>query len=211
MRRALPVLIAVAVLAVAAPAQAHHVEFTPAYAGGKTPSQLLGDIWVGSLSGQHIPYRGTCTTYVRTVVVAHPPLEGGPISCTMSHQQSLLFLWGAFCASWEEDVGWAPAAQLRCAVDADRIIRHVEVSVDGGRPFDIVRPRFEFATPQRFVHVAEGNDFGIPPVFGSFTAHGYAALLKGLEPRRRPYSIVRTVTMEGFDPFSQELCITVTR
>ena len=103
--------------------------------------------------------------------------------------------WGAFCGTFDDLR--SRADQLACALGYDAAVESIKVSVDGGTPFELHRPRFEFATPQRWVHVAEGNDFGLPPRFASFTAHGWSGLLKGLRPGK--HKIVRTATVEGFD------------
>jgi hypothetical protein len=202
-------LFATVALAVTAPAAgAHGLKLVPASAGGQSPGELLGDIWVGSLSGRHLPYLGTCTTYERIVLVPHPTAENTPIHCTMRQDQSVFFAWGAFCGTF--DGLYTRAKQLACALEYDREIQSITVSVDGGVPVDFHSPRFEFATPQRWVWVAAGNDFELPPQLATFTAHGWAALLKGLRPG--PHRIVRTATVAGFDePAVQTVLVSVTR
>jgi hypothetical protein len=210
MRSVLSALIAATALAVAAaPARAHGPNFAPAYAGGLTPGQLSGEITVGSLSGRHIPFRGTCSIYVRTVAVPHPPLNDGPVACTIRQDQSLYLQWGAFCARFE---GYRTAAeQRRCAIESNATLEKVEISIDAAPAFDIVRDRFQFLSPQRWVLVGAGNDFGAPPQLTSFVAHGWAALVKDLRPRPSAYHIVRRVTYDGSEPFDQIVELTVTR
>ncbi len=124
-------LFATVALAVTAPAAgAHGLTLVPASAGGQSPGELLGDIWVGSLSGRHLPFLGHCTVYERTVVVPHPTGDGAPVRCTMSQDQSVFFAWGAFCGTF--DGLYTRAEQLECALGYDRSIRSIAVSVDGG-------------------------------------------------------------------------------
>jgi hypothetical protein len=91
------------------------------------------------------------------------------------------------------------AAQRECALAFDReFFVSATLSVDDGRPVNILTPRFELFSPQMTVDLPDDNMFGIPAQTATFVAHGWGAIIRGLTPGVHTITIAVT-TSDGFD------------
>jgi hypothetical protein len=163
-----------------------------AHGGGMTGGELLGEDWALGLSGLSTPFTGTCTTLAGRVLAPHPR-DDGTATCTGDTSSRVFFFFGSFCSNVEAPLFPATrAAQLACAVAADQAIEALTITVDGGRPIDIVRRRFEVSSPQRTVLLPPDNFLGVPAGYVTFTAHAWAAMVMNLRPGR--HTIARAVT-----------------
>jgi hypothetical protein len=63
------------------------------------------------------------------------------------------------------------------------------ISVDGGTPVDMLRPRFEVVSPQMTVDLPPDNLLGVPPQTATFVAHAWAVLVRGLPPGEHTISV----------------------
>jgi hypothetical protein len=181
--------VAATLLAGAGPARAHTASVEPARHGG----ELLGDAWVQGLSGYTAPFAGSCTLLAPHVLLSHP--ADGTATCTAALDSRLFVFFGSFCSQAEFPALTTERAQRECAVAADRAMQHMNVTVDGRRPIDILRPRFEVISPQRSVVLpSDDPPFGLPPGPTTFTAHGWAAMIGDLGRGRH------TVTVEIVAP-----------
>jgi hypothetical protein len=184
--------LAATMLAATASASANPAVVAPAHGGGMTGGELLGEGWVQALSGRNAPYAGTCTSIARNVLVSH--FRDGSATCAARPSSLLFVFFGSFCSTAEPPFPTTEPEQLACAIASDQAIQHLNVTVDGGRPIDIVSPRFEVVSPQRSVLLSPNNEFGLPAGPATFTAHAWAAVLKAPRPGRH------TVTVEVVAP-----------
>jgi hypothetical protein len=172
--------LATTMLAGAASASAHSGHVAPAYGGGMTGGELLGEGWAQALSGQSAPFSGTCSTVTRTVLVSH--YTDGTARCTATPASRLLVFFGSFCSAAEDPLLITERQQLACAISSDEAIDGLTVTVDSGRAIDIHKRRFELVSSQRSVILPADNQFGLPAGRTTFTAHGWGAVVEGLSP-----------------------------
>jgi hypothetical protein len=185
----------------------------PAHGGGLTGGELLAESSVRGLvwpAGAN-PAAGGCITLARGVL--YPALgPDGTSTCTATRHDRLMVRFGSICTNVEDPpyYGKTEAEQLACAIESDRAIEAIEVAVDGRRAVDIVRRRFEVASPQRAVQLPAGNNLGVPAGPATFTAHGWAAMIRGLRPGLHTVT-VRVVAPAWGEPFSFSVVLDVRR
>jgi hypothetical protein len=179
------------VAAAHAPPKGSNAVVAPAHGAGMTGGQLLGEAWArANYSTAPNPLNGSCESLARDVLIAHFD-DNLSATCQATQRTRLFLFFGTICFNVEENVGEAEEAQLACAVNSDRSIHALDVTVDG-ETTALVNPRFELFSPQRTVQLPEDNVFGVPEV--SFTAHGWGAVVRRLRPG------VHTVTMHLVAP-----------
>jgi hypothetical protein len=119
-------------------------------------------------------------------------------ACTVSRStQLVIFGLGSACS----DVDPAPffgadeAAQRACAVAFDHeFVTELRVTVDGRRPVEIRRERFEVVSPQMTVQLPEDNVFGIPPQTATLVAHAWMARVPELRTGQHTISVDAVTT-----------------
>jgi hypothetical protein len=74
----------------------------------------------------------------------------------------------------------------------------ITLEVDGGRPTNLHRPRYEIFAPQRSVDLLADNFLGVPAGPATFTAWGWMAWVTKLPPGRHELRSV-TVFDDGSD------------
>jgi hypothetical protein len=173
--------------------------------GGLTGGELLGEqlYLLHTLPAAENPAFGNgdrCRRLGRGGRVLAPLF--GVATCTLEHGRPL-FVWGwwSTCGNAETPPSYAvgEAAQQACARASNQNVRALRVIVDGGAPVDIRNPRFEVVSPQRAVLLLDPNWLDAKPGPATFSAHGWAATIRGLAVGR--HTIEVEVTLDGEEPF----------
>jgi hypothetical protein len=210
------VLSALAVALCAAPVAGAHAAqhksggavVAPARGGGLSGGELLGEAWVQTLmlhAADHPP-NGRCLTLARNVV-AGVGGEAGPATCRATRHTRVLVFTGSFCSNYEAGSD-TEAAQLACAVAFDRGFQQVNVTVDNAERVEILRPRFERFSPQRWVQLPADNFGGFPAGPATITAHAWGAVVRKLRPGL--HSVTLEIVNPDFgDPFSSTVFVDV--
>lgn len=177
------------------PGHGDRLAVTPLHARHVSGGELLGEGWAQALvmSG---PERGGCNTLARNVVV---PVwgEDSTATCTISTRVRVVTFFGSECDSTGPDPyygGPTSEGQLACAIALDQEVEAIRVTVDGARPVEIARPRFELVSPQRALDMPADNYYGIPAGPLTFRAHSWAAMTRTLSRGRH------TMTTEVIAP-----------
>ena len=216
------VLAAVAVAVCAAPVASadsmHHdrggAVVAPARGGGLSGGELLGAAWARGFAipvGADDPYRGGCAPLARNVL--HPSVgDNGTATCTITQRTRLFVFFGSSCSNVEPDPYnfETEPEQLACAVAVDQAIHELNITIDKGETINIVRPRFEVASPQTTVLLPEENQFGVPAGPATFTAHAWAAVIRRLRPGQHTVA-VGVVAPNWGDPFGSTTYLNVVR
>lgn len=191
------------------PGHGHRPAVTPLHAPHVSGGELLGEGWAQAIvmSG---PERGGCNTLARNVVV---PVYGedSTATCTISTRDHAVTFVGSVCDNIGPDPyygGPTPEGQLACAVALDQDVEAIRVTLDGARPVEITRPRFELATPQRAVDMPADNYYGIPAGPFTFVAHSWAAMTRRLSPGRHTLT-TEVIAPAWGEPFSSTAFLNV--
>jgi hypothetical protein len=114
-------------------------------------------------------------------------------ACTASRgTQLVIFGLGSACSDVEPApfFGADEAAQRACAVALDHeFVTELRVTVDGRRPVEIRRNRFEVVSPQMTVQLPEDNVFGIPAQTATLVAHAWMAQIPELRTGQHTISV----------------------
>jgi hypothetical protein len=219
LRRTVLAAIAVAICAapVASAHSTHHdrggAVVAPARGGGLSGGELLGAAWARGFAmpvGAVDPFRGGCVPLARNVL--HPSIgDDGTATCTITQRTRLFVFFGSACSNVEPDPYRfdTEADQLACAAAVDQALHELNVTVDG-ETINIVRPRFEVASPQTTVQLPGENQFGVPAGPMTFTAHAWAAVIRRLRPGRHTVA-VQVVAPDWGDPFGSTTFVDVVR
>jgi hypothetical protein len=162
-------------------------------AGGLSGPQLLGESWAIQLEQPADAFLGGCLFVGNRDKVAVPvPDENLTAFCTVKPGTAVYILPGSECSDVEDPpfFGADAAEQRACAIAFDRdFFVAASISVDGGTPVDMLRPRFEVVSPQMTVDLPEDNLLGVPPGPATFVAHAWAVLVRGLPPGEHVISV----------------------
>lgn len=119
-------------------------------------------------------------------------------ACSVSRRtQLVIFGLGSACSDVEPVpfFGADEAAQRACAVAFNReFVTELRVTVDGRRPVDIRRKRFEVVSPQMTVQLPEDNVFGVPAQTATLVAHAWMAQVPELRSGRHTISVDAVTT-----------------
>lgn len=183
----------------------------PARGGGLTGGELLGAAWTRELvrpASQADPFAGTCVTLAHDVIAPHFD-DQGTATCAGTRATRLLVFFGSECSNREDPATETRAAQLACAIDSDRAIESLSVTLDDGDTIDIVRPRFELFSPQTTVELPPDNVFRTGERTATFTAHAWGAVIRSLRPGR--HSVTFAVALgAGYDVrFTSTIVLTI--
>jgi hypothetical protein len=127
-----------------------------------------------------------------------------------------VFLFAFFweCSNVEEgtsDGCETEAGQRACALaglaSAQAGLTEILVSIDGGRPIDILSDRYRAVSPQMTANLPEDNIIGVDPQAMTFVAAGWVAMIPPLPPGTHTIS-VSAVPKDG-DPFVTTAEVTV--
>jgi hypothetical protein len=156
-------------------------------AAGMTGGELLGQSWATEFESAPGAFVGECLPLGKKAgkVVFPIPDENLTSFCAVKPGTPVFIAPGSECSDVEEDpfFGADAAAQRACALEFDEaLFVSAELSVDGGRPVNLLTPRFELFSPQMTVDLPEDNVFGIPAQTATFVAHGWGAIVRGLSP-----------------------------
>jgi hypothetical protein len=171
------------------PRHDRHPLIEPASGGGLTGGQLAAQFWGRylALPAGTDPFVGGCAPIAHDVVTPdRGPDDTG--TCAITRRTRVFVYYGTQCANVDGG-GETRAQQLTCAVDNDRAVEAITITVDARRPINIVRPRFEVSSPQTTVQLPPGNVFDVPAGPATFTAHGWAAVVRKLRPGRHTLRI----------------------
>jgi hypothetical protein len=189
-------LAALAVATCAAPAAgAHdrakgggHLLPSSAKVGGLTAGDVMGEAWYRNLTlpiaeNPLVGNGDQCARLGRTGKVL---LAIGYESCTVP-QGTTVYVIGITncCTSVEEEplFGLDAAAQRRCAITGLRpFTESLLLTVDGRKPIDLLKRRYEIYSPQRDVQLLPENLWDFPAGPATVTAWGWAAWLRDLPP-----------------------------
>jgi hypothetical protein len=199
------VAVAALALCAASVAVAHETKHgggvvTPVHkVAGMTGGELLGEAWFQLLSNPNGTFSGGCMPLGRKGKVQVP--EPGPdftSACTVKKGTKLFIFFGSSCSDVEPPpfFGADEEEQRACAIAAGEFFTAASISVDGRKPVDFRKRRFELISPQRTVDLPEDNYLGVPAQEATFVAHGWEVLIRGL--RRGEHTIEVVVTdVEG--------------
>jgi hypothetical protein len=193
------------------PARQRDAVIAPARGGGLTGGELLGEAWARSLAqptGQADAFAGSCVTLAHDVIAPHFG-DNGTATCTGTRATQLLVFWGSECSNRDTPATYTRAAQLACARTADRAIKALTVTVDGGDTVDIVRPRFELFSPQRTIVLPPDNVFGTAERTATFTAHAWGAVIRSLRPGRHTVRFAVALGARPDDRFTLTILLTI--
>ena len=162
-------------------------------AAGLSGGELLGEGWVTQLEQPADAFLGGCLFVGKHDKVAVPiPDENLTSFCTVRPGTPVYIAPGSECSDVEEDPfhGDDAAEQEACAIAFDReFFVAASISVDGGTPVDMLRPRFEVISPQMTVDLPPDNLLGVDPGPATFVAHAWAVLVRGLPPGEHTISV----------------------
>jgi hypothetical protein len=168
---------------------------------GLSGSELLGEGWVALLSNPVGTHSGSCVPLGnKGKVLAPEPDEDLTASCTVKPGTPIVIFFGSECSNVEPDpfFGETEAQQRACAVAFDHeFFVAATITVDDGRPVDILIPRFELISPQRSVVLPPDNFLGVDPGPATFVAHGWVAIVRGLGPGQHTIA-VEVTDVTGF-------------
>lgn len=107
-----------------------------------------------------------------------------PATCALRQGEPVVALPGASCSDVEDPPFFAVGrvAQRVCARELNTAILSIGLAVDGNDPVEIIRPTFAVSPPQRRVVIPADSALGLPAGPATFTADGWAAVLRHLEP-----------------------------
>lgn len=165
--------------------------------------ELFGEAWAQLLSNPADTFSGRCMPLGRKVVAPEPGADF-TATCKVRRGTTLLFYFGSECSDVEEPpfFGADEQAQRACALAFDQeFFQSAHLTVDDGEAVDILNPRFELFSPQRTVELPENNFLGVPPQTATFTAHGWAALVRKLRPGEHTITVEVTDT-DGVTTFT---------
>jgi len=155
-------------------------------AAGMPGGELLADNWVTDLSNPAGTFAGGCMLLGNDDRVAFPAIdENLAATCTVKPGTPVFIAPGSECSDVEDPpfFGATAAEQRACAIAVDQdFFLSATISVDGGKPVEIIAPRFELVSPQTTVDLAPDNTLGVPPQTATFVAHGWGAMVRGLSP-----------------------------
>jgi len=183
----------------------------PARGGGETGGELLSEAWTRELvrpANEPDAFAGACVTLAHDVIAPHFD-DQGTATCAGTRATRLLVFWGSECSNRDDPATETRAAQLACAIDSDRAIKSLSVSVDDRDPIDIVRPRFELFSPQRTVGLPPDNVFGTDEPTATFTAHAWGAVIRSLRPGRHTVTFAVALGAGHDDRFTLTIVLTI--
>jgi hypothetical protein len=163
---------------------------------GISGSELFGEGWAQLLSNPTDTFSGTCIPLGRKGRIQAPePDANFTASCSVKPGTRLFFFFGTECSNVEEPpfFGADEAEQRACALAFDQeFFVAASITVDDGEPVDVLNSRFEVFSPKRTVELPADNILGVPPQTATFTAHGWAAVVRKLRPGRHTIDVVVT-------------------
>jgi hypothetical protein len=150
-----------------------------------TGGELLRESWAQllSLPAAENPFNGHCQPLADGKVptpIAFGLDPSSPITCTARAGTTMFIRIGAVCTSVDKPAHVDEAGQIQCArAIADRYIKALSVTVDGGETVNIREPRFEITSPQGTV--ALPAIAGDPPQTATFSAFAWAVFVSKLD------------------------------
>jgi hypothetical protein len=166
-----------------------------------------GEFWaqIYSLPVPENPFAGNgnpCLT------VGHNVIEEVGRPCTIEQGTAFTLGFGTAWSNVEDPFPQTEAEQRAAALAFDQAnVAEVHVTVDGGTPVDIRRPRFEHFSPQRTVQLPADNFLGVAAQTITLTAHGWTAAVRNLPPGQ--HTIVQDVVFADGDRGSASHIVTV--
>lgn len=170
---------------------------------GMPVGELVGGNWVEDYEAHagDTSSPDPCATEGRR----HKALIMGPTgetnTCSVDRStQLVVFGLGNACSDVEEApyFGADEAAQRRCAMEGVENVKEIRVGVDGRRPVDIRRARFEVVTPQMTAELPEDNIFGIPARTATLVAYQWMAQVRRLRPGQHTIAVDVVTTEFAF-------------
>jgi hypothetical protein len=176
---------------------------------GRTGPQLLNDSFVFSYQQ---PATTPLTDCPRLGRHGRVRWVTNPVStCRLRSGEPVVVLPGASCSDVEQPPFFAvgEAAQRSCAQEFNAAILSLTVAVDGGPAVDIIDVAFAVSPPQQTVAIPADNAGGLPAGTATFTAAGWAAVLRPLPPGTHTLHV--TGTLDGLDqPIEETFTLIVT-
>ncbi len=77
-----------------------------------------------------------------------------------------------------------PREQARLAIENDRAVKKLTITIDGSGPINYRTPRFELLSRQYRALMPEPNFYEVPAQEITFVVHGWGVMVKGLRPGR---------------------------
>jgi len=158
----------------------------------------LGEVWAQlySLPLSEHPFEGNgnpCLTLANKVIQE----IGG--HCTVEEGTALTLGFGTAWSNVEDPFPETREEQLAVASAVDyEFVVGMTITVDGGDPVDIYKPRFELFSPQRTVLLPADNFLGLDgPQIVTLSAHAWAAVIRKLSVGE--HNIVNYVSFAGED------------
>ena len=171
-------------------------------AGGLSGGELLGQGWALEFESAPGSFVGECIPLGNKGTVVFPLADENLTSfCTVKPGTSVMIAPGSECSDVEEPpfFGADAAAQRACALKFDEeFFLSAIMSVDGGKAVELLKPRFELFSPQMTVDLPLDNVFGVPAQTVTFVAHGWGAIVRGLNPGEHTITL-DVATSDGLD------------
>lgn len=205
------IALAALVVVVSAPAAAASAQDR---GGVVRPVTSVGGVTAGGLISQsfvHIleipapknPERGfgnPCIKIAGGNVLAPVAPPGNSPTCTVKRGTPVLIYFGAFCSNVEPPPFHAigEEAQRACALAANESAESLKIIIDGGKPVQIRKKRYELYSPHTTVQLPENNLLEVPAGPADFTAHAWAALVRKLKPGKHVIALrIRTAEFKA--------------